>query len=196
MLVIRFRPIGKKNQPTYRIVVTEKTNASRAGRQVERLGFYNPLTKQFFAKKERVLYWLSKGAKCSDTVHNLLVKNKVIEGKKIDVHKKSKKPPEPSAVKVATGEALGHSPSGIALKGEAKLAEAPKAPEAPKPAETPKPEQPKPVEKVEEKKPEAKPEAKPEEKKEEKPVEKKPESSSVPLSGTTEGKEKPTEEKK
>jgi len=153
MLVIRFRPIGKKNQPIFRIVVTEKKNSPRAGRRVERLGFYNPLTKEFSVKKERVLYWLSKGAKCSDTVHNLLLKKKVIEGKKIDVRKKSKKQQEPPVVKVTTGEP--------------KPVEKPKAPEAPRPVEVLKPEETKPVEKIEKK-----PAEKQAEKKEEKPVEK------------------------
>lgn len=149
MLVIRFQPIGKKNQPTFRIVVTEKTNSPRAGRRVERLGFYNPLTKEFSVEKERVLYWLSKGAKCSDVIHNLLVRKKVIEGKKIDVHKKSKKPQE------------------------AKPAEAQKVPETPKPVEVPKPEEPKPTEKAEEKKSEEKPVEKPVEKIEPKLIEEK-----------------------
>ena len=146
MLVIRYLPIGKKNQPTFRIVVTEKKNAPRAGRRVENLGSYNPLTKKISVKKERILYWLSKGAKCSDSVHNLLVKEKVIEGKKIDVHKKSKKPEEK------------------------KPAEAQKPPEVQKPVETPKPIETKPADKGEEKPKEEKPI----EKKEEKSIEQKP----------------------
>lgn len=123
MLVIRFLPIGKKNQPTFRIVVTEKKNAPRAGRRVENLGSYNPLTKKISVKKERILYWLSKGAKCSDSVHNLLVKEKVIEGKKIDVHKKSKKKQEPSSAS-ADAKALADKK---ATEDKAKPAETPKS---------------------------------------------------------------------
>lgn len=90
MLVIRFFRIGKKNQPSFKIVVTEKTNSSRRGRFVEQVGTYNPTTKDKTLNVERVKYWLGVGAKPSETIHNLLVSEKVIEAKKIDLHKKSK----------------------------------------------------------------------------------------------------------
>ncbi len=90
MLVIRFLRTGKKNQPFFRIVVTDKRRPPRGGRFLEILGFFDPLTKRKNLKKERIKYWLSKGAKASATVHNLLVTEKVIEAKKIDVHKKKK----------------------------------------------------------------------------------------------------------
>lgn len=92
MLVIRFFRVGKKNQPSFKIVVTDKRNAPRAGRFTEEVGFYNPVTKEKVLSKERAQYWLSKGAKPSPTVYNLLVKEGILEGKKIAVHKKSKKP--------------------------------------------------------------------------------------------------------
>jgi small subunit ribosomal protein S16 len=88
MLIIRFIRIGKKNQPFFRIVVTDKKNPPRGGRFLEVLGFFNPLTKE---KGLRIKYWLSVGAQTSDRVHNLLVAEKIIEGKKIAVHKKTKK---------------------------------------------------------------------------------------------------------
>ncbi len=91
MLVIRLFRVGKKNQPSFKIVVTDKKKASTKGRFVEELGFYNPLTKEKVLKPERIKYWLSVGAKPSDTIYNLLVSEKIIEGKKIDVHKESKK---------------------------------------------------------------------------------------------------------
>jgi len=91
MLVIRFFRVGKKNQPSFKIVVTDKRRPPRGGRFVEEVGFWNPLTKQKLLKKERIKYWLSVGAKASDTVHNLLVKENILEDKKIPVHKKTKK---------------------------------------------------------------------------------------------------------
>ena len=91
MLRIRFFRIGKKNQPLFRIVVTDKKNPPRGGRFVEELGFWNPLSKEKAVKKERVKYWLSIGAKPSDSVYNLLIQEKVLEGAKISVHKKKKK---------------------------------------------------------------------------------------------------------
>lgn len=117
MLVIRFFRVGKKNQPSFKVVVADKRNAARAGRSVEEVGFYNPSTNQTILKKERIQYWISKGAQPSPTVHNLLIKEGFLEGKKIAVHKKSKKPLDAA---------------------QGKSAEAP-APAAPPPAETPTP---------------------------------------------------------
>ena len=91
MLVIRFLRVGKKNQPSFKIVVTDKRRPPRGGRFVEELGFYNPLKKEKVLREERIKHWLSVGAKPSDTVYNLLVKEGIIEGKKISVHKKPKK---------------------------------------------------------------------------------------------------------
>jgi len=90
MLVIRFFRIGKKNQPSFKIIVTEKSRPPRGGRFVEEVGFWNPLTKQKVLKAERIKYWLSMGAKPSASVYNLLVKENILEGKKIPVHKKGK----------------------------------------------------------------------------------------------------------
>lgn len=87
MLVIRFLRTGKKNQPSFKIVVTDKKNPPRGGRFVEQVGFYNPLTKEKILKQDRIKYWLSVGAKPSDTVWNLLISEKIIEGKKIPKHK-------------------------------------------------------------------------------------------------------------
>lgn len=97
MLVIRLFRVGKKNQPSFKIVVTDKRRPPRGGRFVEEVGFYNPLTKEKVLRGERIKYWLSVGAKLSDTVHNLLVSEKIIEGKKIAVQKKAKKEEKPAA---------------------------------------------------------------------------------------------------
>jgi len=111
MLVIRFLRTGKKNQPFFRIVVTDKRKPPRGGRFVEILGSVNPLTKKRTIKKERVQYWLSKGAQPSATVYNLLISEKIIEGKKIAVNKKRKpkegeKPaPEPPKIEEPKKEA-------------------------------------------------------------------------------------------
>lgn len=90
MLTIRFLRIGKKNQPSFKIVVTDKRNPPRGGRFVEQVGFWNPLTKEKLLKKERILYWISVGAKPSESVYNLLLSEKILEGKKIPLHKKKK----------------------------------------------------------------------------------------------------------
>ena len=96
MVVIRYQRHGKKHQASFRIVADTK-RSKLDGASIEDLGWYNPHSKEFGLKEERIKYWLSVGAKPSNTVFNLLVSKGVIEGKKITVHKKSKKPQEESA---------------------------------------------------------------------------------------------------
>ena len=78
MLTIRLTRKGKKNQPFFRVVVTDKKRSAKGGRAVEILGYVNPLTKKKSLKKERILHWLKNGAQPSATVHNLLVSEKII----------------------------------------------------------------------------------------------------------------------
>jgi len=133
---------------------------------VEVLGFRNPLTKKNNIKKERVQYWLSKGAKPSDSIYNLLLEAKIIEGKKVAVHskKKIKGPAESSAAAKQSG-GPATMPDAQALGGE-KTATTPVAGTAePKPvAEPEKPTEPAAAAPVEPKPTE--PEKAPEEKKE------------------------------
>ena len=86
MLTIRLFRIGRKNQPAFKVVVTDKRNPARAGRFVEEVGTYNPLTKQRRLQGERIRHWISVGAKPSSTVWNMLVSEKIVEGKKIAKH--------------------------------------------------------------------------------------------------------------
>ena len=94
MLMIRLARRGKKNKPFYRVVVSEKAR-DLFGKSLEIVGHYDATTpkKECVLDAERIRYWLSKGAKASPTVHNLLIEQKVIEGKKIQktVKKKEKK---------------------------------------------------------------------------------------------------------
>lgn len=80
MLVIRLNRFGKRNQAQFRVVLQEKTKAP-GHRHVEMLGSHNPHSKVTIFKKDRILYWIGQGAQPSDRVHNMLVKEGVIEGK-------------------------------------------------------------------------------------------------------------------
>jgi small subunit ribosomal protein S16 len=91
MLRIRFFRKGRKKQPFYKIVVTDKNNPPSSGRFVEEVGFYNPHTKECKIEGERVIYWMDKGAQPSDVVHNLLIKNEIIKGEKKNVVSLTKK---------------------------------------------------------------------------------------------------------
>ena len=84
MLVIRLSRVGKKKQPSYRIVVQEKQR-DPWGTSFENVGFYNPRSKPktITLKEDRIKEWLAKGAQPSATVHNLLVDAKIIRGEKM-----------------------------------------------------------------------------------------------------------------
>ena len=75
MLSIRMTRVGSKKKPFFRVVVTEGRSALQSS-FVENLGTYNPRPKpaKVELNKERVQYWLQKGAKPSDSVRTLLQK--------------------------------------------------------------------------------------------------------------------------
>ena len=75
MLMIRLARVGARKQPYYRVVVIEKDRA-RNGRSVEVVGQYNPRTTPATVniKKDRVDYWVGKGAQLSDRVRILVSK--------------------------------------------------------------------------------------------------------------------------
>ena len=85
MLKIRLQRTGRTNDPSYRVVVTEHTNGPKSGRAVEKVGAYNPKSKERTLDAERIKYWISKGAKASGTMHNMLISAGIISGKKVNV---------------------------------------------------------------------------------------------------------------
>ena len=76
---IRLRREGSKNRPYYRVVVTD-SRSPRDGKFIEIIGTYDPkLTGQNSSfSVERAEYWISKGARPSDTVRSLIKKQKKI----------------------------------------------------------------------------------------------------------------------
>jgi small subunit ribosomal protein S16 len=97
MLKIRMQRTGRINQPSYRIVVVEHTASPKAGKFVDRVGTYNPTTKERTLDEAKVKYWISVGAQPSDTVHNMLISLGVIQGKKINILPAYKAPAEAAA---------------------------------------------------------------------------------------------------
>jgi small subunit ribosomal protein S16 len=73
MVRIRLRRVGARNQPSYRIVVTDR-RSPRDGRFIEAIGFYNPRTEPetVTLDEERALHWLEKGAQPSEAVERLM----------------------------------------------------------------------------------------------------------------------------
>lgn len=116
---------GRTKMPTYRIVVAEHTSGPKAGKFVEKIGSYNPKTKERTLNEERAKYWLSVGAQPSDTIHNVFVSMKLIEGKKINVLPKyvaPEKPVEEAATVVAETPAAAPAEEAAAAE-EAPAAE-------------------------------------------------------------------------
>ncbi len=83
MLTIRLQRMGKKNAPTYRLVIAEKARDTQ-GKNLEILGTFNPRAKEngFVPNVDRIKFWLERGAQPSPTLHNLFIKSGLISGEK------------------------------------------------------------------------------------------------------------------
>ncbi len=81
---IRLTRIGKKKQPTYRVIVADQ-RAPRDGRYIEQIGRYDPRQEPSVVviDNERALYWLGQGAQPSDAVRKLLEISGALEAKKV-----------------------------------------------------------------------------------------------------------------
>lgn len=97
MLKIRMQRTGRINVPSYRIVVVEHTASPKAGKYVERVGSYNPKSKERNLVEDRIKYWISVGAQPSPTVHNMLVSAGILNAKKINILPKFVEKPAPEA---------------------------------------------------------------------------------------------------
>jgi small subunit ribosomal protein S16 len=82
MLRIRLSRTGKTNNAQFRITVADGHRAP-SGKFIEILGYYNPHTKEKVFKKERIEYWIAKGAQPSSTVHNFLIDAGILKGGKV-----------------------------------------------------------------------------------------------------------------
>lgn len=76
MIVIRLSRIGKKAQPSFRLVVQEKITSPKR-KALDIVGFYHPAMQPKVVKldKEKIEKWIKNGAIPSDTVASLLKKN-------------------------------------------------------------------------------------------------------------------------
>ncbi|MFA6270344.1 MAG: 30S ribosomal protein S16 [Candidatus Paceibacterota bacterium] len=83
--MIRLQRVGRKHEPVFRLVLTDSKNGPKSGKFLEILGSFDARKgdKAEF-KNDRVKHWIEKGVQLSNTVHNILVDKKVIDGKKIN----------------------------------------------------------------------------------------------------------------
>jgi small subunit ribosomal protein S16 len=99
----------------------------QAGNYLEMVGSYDPRVDKVELKADRIKHWVAEGAQPSDTVHNLLISNKIIEGKKRNVLPKKVLPkpePVPTASEGAPAEA---APAAEPVETSAEEAPAPEA---------------------------------------------------------------------
>jgi small subunit ribosomal protein S16 len=135
MLALKLSRFGKKKQPSFRLIVLEKSK-DPWGDYLEMLGHYNPRAKKAVLNAERINYWMSKGAKATDSVHNLLVTNGILKDKKCAITKISKtrkaKLEKETGEKAAAEKAKQEKAEAakIALEKEKQEKEAAKAAEA------------------------------------------------------------------
>lgn len=81
--MIRLQRVGRKHEPTFRVVVTESQNSTKSGRFLEVIGNFDPRhPKDTKVDEARVKHWVAHGAQLSTTMHNMLVESKVISGNK------------------------------------------------------------------------------------------------------------------
>ena len=125
MLMIRLQRVGKRNNPAYRVVLVDARRGPQSGSFQEILGSYNPRHKSSLVlQKERIIHWISKGAQTSDTMHNLLVSQSIINAPKRSVvppSKLKKAAPEQEVKAETSAEPVVASESGPEEKIEEKV---------------------------------------------------------------------------
>lgn len=125
MLTIRLQRVGRKNEPVFRVVLTDSKNGPKSGKFLEVLGSYDSRrAEKAEIKTDRIKELMSKGAKTSGTIHNLLVSRKVVAGKKINVLPK-KKPIKKEGEEAPAAPTAEAAPAAEAPAPEAAPAEAP-----------------------------------------------------------------------
>jgi small subunit ribosomal protein S16 len=137
MLKIRLTRMGKKHQPTYRIVVTPKENPV-AGTYIDLLGTYNPIKGDVQIDTEKAIAWLNKGAQPSERLARILSKAGV-QHKSVVVKVYTPKAKEEEAVEAPVTEAPAAEPTTEEVPAEEAAPEAEVTPEVTEetPTETP-----------------------------------------------------------
>lgn len=97
MLTIRLQRRGRKNDPSFRVIVVDSKRGVKSGDYLEMVGSYDPRLDRIELSGERIKHWIAEGAQASDTVHNLLISKGILEGKKRNVLPR-KSPPKKEEV--------------------------------------------------------------------------------------------------
>lgn len=116
--MIRLQRVGRKNDPSFRVVVTEKANAAKSGAFLEVVGSYDARKDRVQLKPDRIQHWLSHGAKASATVHNILVNAKVINAPKVNALPSKKSKPEEAKTEAPAQKTEEMAPAAVEAKAE------------------------------------------------------------------------------
>lgn len=124
MLKIRLQRVGRKHDPSYRIVATNSRTGPKSNKHVAILGQYDSIRKTTnIIDAEQIKDMISKGAQVSPRVHNILVTEGVLEGKKVNVLPKKtpiiKEPTEEELAAQAEAEAKANAPAEESKEEEA-----------------------------------------------------------------------------
>lgn len=141
---MRLKRVGRKNNPSFRIVVVDKRTSVKSNKTVDLLGSYDPKLGRISINGDKAKHWLLHGVQPSDTVFNMLVSQKIVEGKKKNALPRKSPIIDEAKIKAeADAKAAAEkveAEAKAAAEAEAKAAEeaaATPAPEAPAPEEAP-----------------------------------------------------------
>lgn len=118
MLAIKLQRIGRKHQPSYRVVVAEKKSKLKSP-PVEDLGSYSTFTKVVTINKDRAAYWLGVGAQPTLVIYNLFVKQGIIKGPAKRLKMPPKKAVEAPAAEAAPAAAAEAPAEGVSAEAPA-----------------------------------------------------------------------------
>lgn len=129
--MMRLQRIGRKNEPHYRVVITDRRNAPKSGKFIEIVGSYNPKAGTVQVNAERAKHYISTGAQMSDTVYNMMVGQGIVEGRK-----KNKLPKKSAPIKEVVAEPVTTPVAAVVEETPEVADEIPVVDEAPAEVET------------------------------------------------------------
>ena len=109
--MIRLQRRGRTNDPSFRVIVVDSKKGPKTGNYLEMLGSYDARTDRIELDAPRIKHWIAQGAQVSDTVHNLLISQKIIEGKKINVLPRKSPPKKEEVAAAPVAQAPAEAPA-------------------------------------------------------------------------------------
>lgn len=138
MLKMRLQRTGRKNNASFRVVVTDSRRGPKSGKHVDLIGSYDPKMNRISINGDKAKDWIAKGVQISDTVRNLLISTGAIEGRKVNVLPKKSPIIDPEKLKAeAEAKAKAEAEEKARLEAEEAAKAAAAAPAVEEVVETP-----------------------------------------------------------